>query len=154
MGSLGTTTNNIVSQNIIIGSNSFAYVDAPITLFKASNNTFRGNLIGVGADGKTPLGHCPRGISFDNSFKSYASINNTFGGPNPGDGNIIVFEAANQSGANSPTPAGIAAIGDSGRNFINGNSISGTEGLGTTLQRRVLRLTTRATQTAFRTTRC
>lgn len=121
----GTATNNIVSQNVIVASDKVA---AAISLFYASNNVFRGNLIGVGTDGKTRVGNSPQGINFSATF--YRSMNNTVGGPSPGDGNIIMFGSGVQGGANSPPPAGIAAVADPCQNIINGNSISGTGGLG------------------------
>ena len=122
----GTATNNIVSQNVIVSTNSAS--PAVINFFYSSNNSFRGNLIGVAADGKTPLGNRPQGISFGSAF--YTSSNNTIGGTNAGDGNIIMFGNGSQSGANPATPAGVSDIGGQGRNFISGNSISGAGGLG------------------------
>lgn len=127
-----TASNNSVAQNIIVSSIPLnvapAPVSAAVTLFRANSNTIKGNFIGVGADGKTRLGSQSHGIIFQD-----LTMNNTIGGVNPGDGNIIAFDGPNPSGTSSQAPAGITQTGSSGaqgRNFINGNSISGTGGLG------------------------
>ncbi len=72
----------------------------------------QGNLIGVGADGTTPLGNGVTGIDI------YGS-SNTIGGPNPGEGNVIAY-----NGATASTGGGIDVMGG-GRvnNSIRGNSI-------------------------------
>src|SRR5208283_358046 len=57
--------------------------------YSSSGNTVQGNLIGVAADGTTPLGNSPAygypgwGVYF------YQADSNTLGGANPGAGNII-----------------------------------------------------------------
>jgi len=118
----GPTTNCIVSRNVI------AATYAAVELFVSSNNVFRGNFIGVRADGKTRLGNNRQGILF--SAKFYRSTNNTVGGPNPGDGNIIMFGNAPAPGPNPPPPGGVTTISDPCSNVILGNSISGTGALG------------------------
>jgi hypothetical protein len=122
----GSTSNNTVLQNVIVGSDK---VTAPVGLGIASgNNVLKGNLIGVGTDGKTRLGNCRQGIVCSASF--YRSVNNTIGGPNPGDGNIIMFGSTTDSGTASSPPRGIVAIPEAVHNIISGNSISGPGGLG------------------------
>lgn len=118
----GTTSNNTLSKNVILSSDPLS--TAVITLFGAARNTFKANLIGVGADGKTRLGNRPQGIAFQ-----YSASNNSIGGVNTGDGNVIVFDSANQTGTNQQPAAGVSDIDGRGRNFINGNSISGNGGL-------------------------
>ncbi|HVF71970.1 MAG TPA: hypothetical protein VM940_10220 [Chthoniobacterales bacterium] len=115
--------NNTVAQNVIAVSDS----SAAVALFESSSNSFRGNLIGVGKDGKTRLGNNRQGILFSADF--YLSNKNIVGGPNAGDGNIIMFGTEGNRGTNSPPPAGVAARPDPCSNIITGNSISGTGGL-------------------------
>ena len=121
----GSASNNIVTQNVIVGVDTWASVTVS---FMAAGNIFRGNLIGVGEDGKTRLGNAPQGIYFSGNF--YISEHNTVGGPNPGDGNIIMFGPANPADPYSPPPAGIGAMPDPCPNTISGNIISGIGGLG------------------------
>jgi hypothetical protein len=126
-----TASNNSVTQNIIVSSivvNFVPPVSAAISLSRAVNNTIKANLIGVGADGKTRLGSRSHGVIFRDFSGS-----NTVGGLNPGDGNIIAFDGPNQISTEPQAPAGITDAGSAGtlgKNFINGNSISGNGGLG------------------------
>ncbi len=80
----------------------------------ASNDVIQGNLIGVGADGTTALGHTGNGIRID-----AASVNTTIGGIAAGQGNII----ANNAGD------GVQASNGSGT-AIRGNRIFNNGGLG------------------------
>lgn len=92
---------------------------AAVRLSQTGASTLQGNWIGVAADGKTPLGNASVAIDL------HDASNATIGGVNSGDGNVIMFAApAGQVGA------GINEIGSTGHNFIEGNSISGTGGLG------------------------
>ena len=119
----GSTTNNTFLQNVIVSSD--ASLPAIILLNGRSilNNTFRGNLIGVGPDGKTPLGNGLQGVA------CLGGSGNIIGGVNPGDGNVIVFNPANQAGTDQQPAAGIRDTSDVTRNSFLGNSISGNGGL-------------------------
>jgi hypothetical protein len=127
----GVTLNNTVTQNIIVNSiivNSPFPVSAAVRISRATSNSFKANFIGVGADGKARLGSHSHGIVFEDF-----TADNTIGGVNPGDGNIIVFDGPNENDSDPRAPAGISqtdSLGTLGQNFINGNSISGQGGLG------------------------
>lgn len=84
------------------------------------DNVVQGNLIGVGADGTTPLGNGGRGIRIDDTEEG-----NLIGGSGAGEGNVI---------AHSGGVAGIEVSGDTSGNTILGNSIFSSAGLGTDLQ--------------------
>jgi titin len=80
----------------------------------SDSNAVRGNLIGIGADGQTPLGNTVFGV------RILSGDANLVGGPNAGDANVIVNNAA-----------GIAAIGpDAVNNSFLRNSIHSNAGLG------------------------
>ena len=89
-----------------------------------SGNIVQGNLIGVGADGTTPVPNRVQGVRISHA------LNTTLGGAAPGAGNVIAF--------NGPTEAedigvnGIELIGDSEttNNSIRGNSIYSNGRLG------------------------
>lgn len=125
-GNLGSTSNGAVSQNVIVSSNSFS--PAVVLLAGANNNTFKANFIGVGADGKTPLGDRPIGIEFQSRCSG-----NQVGGISAGEGNVITFAGRPQqlsAGVAIPPTTGAPPSFANGANFISGNSISGTGGLG------------------------
>ncbi len=84
------------------------------------NTTIRGNYIGVGADGATPLGNALSacGMCFGGLVIRNSTSNNTIGGNLPGDGNVI---------ANNPT--GIVAFSGV-NNRVVGNSIYDNLGRG------------------------
>ncbi len=85
----------------------------------ASGNVIQGNFIGVGSDGKTPLGSTTRGIDLQPGI----ATNTLVGGTNPGDGNVIAFNGRRQ--AISPG----AIVGDPST-VIEGNSIFANVGPG------------------------
>jgi len=93
------TSNNAVLQNIVVSSDSFNA--AVVSAFGASSNTFKGNFIGVAADGRTRLGNRPQGIAFLNGASS-----NTIGGVNPGDGNVNRIWPSAADGQRSATGCG------------------------------------------------
>lgn len=120
------TTNSVVRQNVIVRSDTSR--PAVVSVWGSTDNAFQQNFIGLGADGKTPLGDRPQGIAFERN-----ATNNTIGGVNPGDGNLISFAAPNPMVSDQPIAAGVTdgrATAGFGRNFIEGNSISGNGGLG------------------------
>lgn len=120
------TMNTAVLQNVIVNSDTSR--PAVVSVHGGINNTFQQNFIGLAADGKTPVGNRPHGIAF-----AAGAANNTIGGVNPGDGNLIAFAAPNPMDSNQPTAAGVtdgSASAGFGRNFIEGNSITGSGGLG------------------------
>jgi hypothetical protein len=121
------TTNTAVRQNVIISSDTSR--SDVVSVFGGTNNTFQQNFIGIAADGKTPLGNRPQGVAL-----AGAAINNTIGGVNAGDGNVIAFGGGTYAETNPPLVAGVTDVNASastkGRNFIEGNSITGSGGLG------------------------
>ncbi len=120
------TSNASVWENVIISSNTSQ--PEVVEISGGNNNTFQRNLIGVAADGQTPLGNRPQGISFSNGAGS-----NTVGGTNPGDGNVIVFAGTAPQvcgGITSLTAISGNIDFSGGSNYISGNSTSGSGGLG------------------------
>jgi hypothetical protein len=83
----------------------------------SSNTTVQGNFIGTAADGVTPLGNTGMGVDI------FVSPNNTVGGVNTGEGNVIAFNG----------DRGVFVGGNAG-NAVLGNSIFGNGGLGIDLQ--------------------
>ena len=113
----GTTPDarNLISGNDLRGVGIFgtAAVAPPIGTNLASGNVVQGNLIGVQADGTSPLGNASRGINIG----SFAS-NNTIGGTASGAGNVIAFN-----------PQGVVIFEGTG-NAILSNSTFSNGGLG------------------------
>jgi hypothetical protein len=117
-----------VFRNVIVSADPAR--SAVVSIGGGTTNTFQQNFIGVAADGKTPLGDRPQGIAFLSSpvVGVGAGTNNTIGGTKIGDGNVIAFAAPNPAGGSQPTAGGVTSV--DGRNFIEGNSITGSGGLG------------------------
>lgn len=127
VGTLGLTTNGTISQNVIVGSNN-GFLPAVVFLSGARNNSFKANFVGVAADGKTPLGDGPVGF-----YLQYRCSGNQIGGVNAGEGNVIAFTGTPQqlsAGVAIPSTANAPASFANGANFIEGNSITGSGGLG------------------------
>jgi hypothetical protein len=121
-GSNGTAANALISQNVIANSDSSS--PAVVTLSNARNNKFEANFIGVGADGKTPLGNRPIGV-----YLASACLGNQIGSTTAGRGNVIAFTGTPgqlSAGVAIPSPSGSSA---NGANFVQGNSIIGSDGL-------------------------
>jgi hypothetical protein len=86
----------------------------------AQNNILRGNFVGVGADGVTPVPN-EAGVSLMSHSGGPAAQNNFIGGTGAGAGNLIAFN----------TGAGVIVNGaGAAANAILGNSINGNGGLG------------------------
>ncbi len=120
--SLGPASNALVSQNVIVSSDSSS--PAVVFLSNAKNNTFEANFVGISADGKTPLGNRPIGF-----YLASGCVGNQIGGTSAGQGNVIAFTGAPgqlSAGVAVPSPSGTPA---NGANFIQGNSIIGNGGL-------------------------
>ena len=83
IGGPGDGEGNVVSGNAL-----------GIVLSGASNAVIQGNLIGVGADGTTPLGNDGVGININ-----FGSTDNTIGGSGPGEGNVISANGEASHGA-------------------------------------------------------
>ena len=119
----------MIYGTISISGNPFRVGANDLGGFVAStNNLVRGNFIGVGADGVTPLGYTGTGVRLFGDAKG-----NTIGGIEPGAGNII---ARNGGGVllgpvgDPDTNLPIEPVG----NAIRGNSIYLNSGLGIDLQ--------------------
>jgi hypothetical protein len=100
---------NVVSSNTGSGISFTAY--------GGTFHTIRNNLIGVGADGATPLGNGGSGVSM--AFLGTSDM--LIGGTSTGDANVIAFNAGDGVRVD-----GAAQI----RNTIRGNSIHSNTGLG------------------------
>jgi hypothetical protein len=124
------TRSTTVFHNVIVSADPARA--AVVSILGGSTNTFQQNFIGVSADGKTPLGVRPEGIALMRAVL-VDPANNTIGGTNIGDGNVIAFAAPDPTASSQPTAAGVTdggARASYGRNFIEGNSITGSRGLG------------------------
>ena len=74
-------------RNVIAGNNG----DGIGLWFGSTSGTvIKGNFIGVGADGVTPLGNNSEGNTAGVNIRNSAS-NNTIGGIDPGEGNVIAY---------------------------------------------------------------
>ncbi len=117
----GTSSDNIVGgatpgeRNVISGNG----VDG-ISLEQASSNTIIGNWIGLDAGGTTPLGNGRRGV-----YLGYETADNTIGGAEPGQGNVIVANREDGVYLVNSTATGNVIAG----NWI-GTDSAGTAGLG------------------------
>jgi CSLREA domain-containing protein len=110
--SIVRTSRTTVSGNVISGNSG----DGIFLAGGGTQNVIKGNKIGVGADGTTALG---QGFGIQISGLS----NDTIGGTNPGDGNVIANNAA----------AGIVITGAASGDNILGNRIYGNGQLGISL---------------------
>ncbi len=108
IGGSAAGAGNVISGN---GRNGIEF-----DTISASNNVVQGNLIGVGADGSSPLGNGQNGVLFTNQ-----PARNLVGGTTNGAGNVIAF-----NGHNGITLASSAG----GRNALLANSIYSNVGLG------------------------
>ncbi|MFZ6021488.1 MAG: hypothetical protein ACOYXO_17975, partial [Chloroflexota bacterium] len=113
-GASGSATGMVIRNNLISGH---TYHGISLNL---TNATVTGNLIGVGADGVTPLGNGQHGISLVGS-------DNIIGGTGPGEGNIIA-----NNGGPVATHSGIALASNTSylRNTFRGNRIYANTRLG------------------------
>ncbi len=80
--SLGTSSGNLVQQNIISGN-----TNEGIQLINTGTNTIQGNLIGTAANGTDPIGN---GIGIE-AISSPNVNSNIIGGINAGEANVIAF---------------------------------------------------------------
>lgn len=87
----------------------------------SSWNTIQGNLIGLAANGVTPMGNTTHNIEFESQ-----STNNIVGGLSPGMGNSIAYAQT----LNTITYAGVRVRTNAFNNLISGNSIFNNDGLG------------------------
>jgi VCBS repeat-containing protein len=106
---------NSVLQNIVSGNDG----EGIILSFGVKQSLIEGNLIGVAADGASPLPNGHHGIFID------GGLNNTIGGTSVGQGNIIAFNG--KDGIN-------VSDSSSGADAIFGNSIFSNGELGIDLQ--------------------
>jgi hypothetical protein len=117
----GSTSNTIGGPaagagNLISGNNAtYGYAGVGISDVGTSGNVVQGNLIGTDATGRAPLGNLWDGIGITGG-----ASNNTIGGPDPGDGNVISANGA----------AGIDLSWSTSGNAVQGNRI-GTDMTGT-----------------------
>ena len=124
-----SSSNNLIGGTVsgagnVISGNGFGFriegfgagADGPPT-----GNIVQGNLIGVGADGSTPVPNRVQGVRISEA------LNTTVGGSAPGAGNVIAFNGPDESiGVN-----GIELIGDGTKNIsIRGNSVYSNGRLG------------------------
>ncbi|MCI0488913.1 MAG: FG-GAP-like repeat-containing protein, partial [Blastocatellia bacterium] len=111
---LSPASNNIIGGATPLAGNLIAGNGAGITLTgtEASNNQIQGNLIGIQADGASPLGNTAGIIISKNAS------HNTVGGEN-GAGNVIAFNSG-----------GGVFVSSGDDNKIRGNSIFSNAGLG------------------------
>jgi len=114
-GASGAMNGLVIRNNLISGH---TYDGISLTMNDAS---VTGNLIGVGADGVTPLGNGHNGIFLSGS-------NNFIGGTGPGEANTIAHNGA------TPFYSGVR-VGNTGlRNTIRGNRIFANSQLGIDLR--------------------
>ncbi|MGE0132868.1 MAG: choice-of-anchor Q domain-containing protein [Blastocatellales bacterium] len=111
-------------RNVISGNDG---VGVFLQSANTTNNLVMGNYIGVAADGVTALGTTPARNPDPNKNNpgigvvvGFGASHNTVGGPFPGNGNVIAFNAN----------AGVALVGASVGNSIWGNSTYSNGGLG------------------------
>lgn len=97
----------VIKDNVISGN-------ATGVLMNSGTTTVQGNLIGVAADGVTPLGNNVRGVDVFTS-------NHVIGGTNPGEGNVIAFNGGIGVSVFFATTTSVR---------IQGNSIFSNGGLG------------------------
>ena len=111
IGGLGTGSSNVISGN---GFNGIYFTNA-------SMNTVQGNLIGLAANGISPLGNNEHNIQFD-----LGSSNNILGGLSAGAGNSIAYAKT----VGSTQYAGVRVRNGAFNNLISGNSIFNNNALG------------------------
>ncbi len=122
VGGATPAARNIISGN---GGDGIGFeVDAAGTT--ASNNLVQGNYIGTDVTGTTSLGNGDNGINTFNFGGPTAAISsNTFGGVNPGEGNLISGNSSNGMEVNGSAVTTNLIQG----NFI-GTDVTGTVALG------------------------
>ena len=91
----------------------------------AADNIVQGNFIGTKAGGASPLGNTTHGISISAGSGGSTADDNTIGGTNPGEGNIIAH-----NGSNGVVVVCAASCGSANGNSIRGNSIYSNGSLG------------------------
>ena len=120
--SMGNSFSNIIGGTIsgagnVISGNGYD----GIYFINSSKNLIQGNLIGLAADGVSPMGNTTHNVEFDVN-----STNNILGGSAPGAGNSIAY-------AKTITPtsyAGVRVRNLAINNQISGNSIFNNNALG------------------------
>ncbi|HUG29313.1 MAG TPA: Ig-like domain-containing protein [Candidatus Limnocylindria bacterium] len=117
----GTAARLTIRDNVIAG-NVTSGIGNGVDLL-GTDNVLRGNLIGVAADGLTPLGNRGRGVFV-------RGTGNHVGGPDAGDGNVIAFSELQGVGL-EPGSIGSPVLGNSIHgNGAGGESTSPYQGLG------------------------
>lgn len=115
---VGGTT--VAARNVIAGSFRFG---VRITGIGTTANVFQGNLIGVAANGTSPLGNASHGV-----IVTDLAAGNTIGGSVPGAGNVIANSGRDgvligsdptHPGTTFPNPAGTGNVVLSNRIFAN-----------------------------------
>lgn len=114
----GSSNNNIIGASNA-GNVIAAGYDVGIRIDGVSGTIVQGNIIGVGADGTTPLGNASDAVWLQNATST------TIGGTSTGAGNIIANSAFVTTGHD-----GVYIIGTSKGVAVLGNSIYGNAGLG------------------------
>jgi hypothetical protein len=117
----GSSSNNYIGGGNVLSGNACAGVGT--TSSRSSTNTIQGNYIGTDATGQLNLGNGRWGVFI-------FGPNNVFGGPDPGQGNVIAFNGQ----------GGVYIFGDTLKvdvwtygNLIEANSIFANVGLGIAL---------------------
>ena len=100
-------------RNIIAGNNSLATTHG-IEILQSSSNTVRGNTIGVGIDGATPLGNGGEGILITDNAGFTSANANVIGGSAVPDRNVIAANSGNGVKISGPFSTGNTIAG----NFI------------------------------------
>jgi CSLREA domain-containing protein len=114
---LNTAADTVVLDNVISGNSGDG-----VQVLTSDGSTFTGNLIGVGADGTTPLGNVGDGITVNFG----ASVGVLIGGTGVGDGNTIAHNGDEGISIFDSLTDDIAVLGNS----IHSNSALGIDLLG------------------------
>jgi titin len=102
-------------RNVICDNQYGIFIEGTIG-YESNYHEIKGNYIGLGADGLTPLGNNLTGI-----LVSLNAKDNLIGGENPGEGNIITYNGTGGVSIGTPSATG---------NFIHRNSIFANNGVG------------------------
>jgi hypothetical protein len=120
-GSAGTLVGGPGQGNVISGNGG-----AGVGIVNASNNTVQGNVIGLTADGKAPLGN-QQGVGI--SFAFLTTNGNLIGGTAAGAGNVISGNASQGVSLNGPVTGNTVAGNWIGTNVLGANLGNGDSGV-------------------------